>query len=95
MTTLEDVVPGDHPLRAIRAMVDAALEEMSPELEALYAEGGRPRVLVRAQLVQILYAIPSERRLVEQLRYKLLLRWFVGLPVDEPVWRSTTFTKEP
>jgi transposase len=97
MTTLEDVVPEDHPLRSIRAMVDAALEEMSPELEALYASGGRPSVapeyLLRAQLVQILYAIPSERRLVEQLRYNLLLRWFVGLPMDAPVWHPTTFTK--
>jgi transposase len=97
MTTLEDVVPDDHPLRAIRVMIDAALEKMSPELEALYASGGRPSVapeyLLRAQLVQILYAIPSERRLVEQLRYNLLLRWFVGLPMDEPVWHPTTFTK--
>ena len=97
LTTLEDVVPGDHPLRAIRAMVDAALAEMSEELEVLYASGGRPSVapeyLLRAQLVQILYAVPSERRLCEQLRYNLLLRWFVGLPMDEPVWHPTTFTK--
>jgi len=97
MTTLEDVVPDDHPLRAIRAMVDAALEQMSPELEALYAAGGRPSIapeyLLRAQLVQILYAIGSERRLVEQLRYNLLLRWFVGLPLDEPVFHATRFTK--
>lgn len=97
LTSLEDVVPDDHPLRAIRALVDAALEEMSPELEALYASRGRPSIapeyLLRAQLAQILYAIPSERRLVEQLRYNLLLRWFVGLPMDEPVWHATTFTK--
>jgi transposase len=97
MTTLEDVVPVDHPLRAIRAMVDAALEAMSPELEALYASAGRPSVapeyLLRAQLIQILYAIPSERRLVEQLRYNLLLRWFVGLPMDQPVFHVTSFTK--
>ena len=97
MTTLEDVVPADHPLRAIRTMVDAALKQMSPELEVLYASGGRPSIapeyLLRAQLVQILYAIPSERRLVEQLRYNLLLRWFVGLPLDEPVWHATSFTK--
>ena len=97
MTSLEDVVPADHPLRAIRAMVDAALEQMSPELEALYASGGRPSIapeyLLRAQLVQILYAIPSERRLVEQLRYNLLLRWFVGLPLDQPLFHVTSFTK--
>ena len=97
MTTLEDVVPDDHPLRAIRALVDVALGQMSPELETLYAERGRPSIapeyLLRAQLAQILDAIPSERRLVEQLRYNLLLRWFVGLPFDEPVWHPTTFTK--
>jgi len=97
LTTLEDVVPDDHPLRAIRAMVDAALLEMRPALDALYARRGRPSIapeyLLRAQLAQILYAVPSERRLVEQIRYNLLLRWFVGLPMDEPVWHATTFTK--
>jgi transposase len=97
LTNLEDVVPDDHPLRAIRKMVDAALGEMSPQLEALYASGGRPSIapeyLLRAQLIQILYAIPSERRLVEQLRYNLLLRWFVGLPLDQPLFHATSFTK--
>ena len=43
-TTLEDVVPDDHPLRGIRALVDVALEEMRPSLDALYAERGRPSV---------------------------------------------------
>jgi len=97
MTTLEDVVPDDHPLRGIRALVDTALGQMRPSLDALYAKHGRPSIapeyLLRAQLVQILYAIPSERRLCEELRYNLLLRWFVGLPMDEPVWHPTTFTK--
>jgi transposase len=97
MTSLEDVVPDDHPLRAIRTMVDAALEEMRPTLDALYASAGRPSLapeyLLRAQLVQILYAIPSERRLCEQLKYNLLLRWFVGLPLDQPVFHPTSFTK--
>ena len=97
LTSLEDRVPADHPLRAIRAMVDEALEEMSPQLAALYARRGRPsiapEVLLRAQLIQILYAIPSERRLVEHLEYNLLLRWFVGLPLDEAVFHPTSFTK--
>ena len=97
LTSLEDVVPDDHPLRAIRAMVDAALEKMSPALDGLYAAAGRPSIapeyLLRAQLIQILYAIPSERRLVEQLRYNLLLRWFVGVPLDQPLFHATSFTK--
>jgi len=82
LTSLEDRVPADHPLRAIRTMVDAALAEMSPQLAALYAQRGRPsiapEVLLRAQLIQILYAIPSERRLVEHLEYNLLLRSLRG-----------------
>ena len=97
LTTLEDVVPGDHPLRAIRALVDVALEQMSPELDRLYASAGRPSIapeyLLRAQIAQILYAVPSERRLCEQLRYNLLLRWFVGLPMDQPLFHVTSFTK--
>jgi transposase len=84
-------------LRAIRRLVDRALAEMKPTLDALSADRGRPSIapeyLLRAQLCQILYAIPSERRLCEQLRYNLLLRWFVGLPLDEAVWHPTTFTK--
>lgn len=63
----------------------------------LYDRRGResipPEYLLRAQLVQHLYAIPSERRLCEQLEYNLLLRWFVGLPLSEPVWHPTSFTK--
>ena len=97
LTSLEEVVPAGHPLRAIRAMVDAALTEMSPTIEALYAGRGRPsiapEVLLRAQLIQILYAIPSERRLMEHLEYNLLLRWFVGLPLSQPVFHPTSFSK--
>lgn len=96
-TSLEDRIPSDHPLRAVRRLVDGALSKMSPLLDSLYAQGGRvsipPEYLLRAQLVQILYAIPSERRLCEHLQYNLLFRWFVGLPLSEAVWHPTTFTK--
>lgn len=96
-TSLEDRIPADHPLRAIRRLVDQALREMSPLLSSLYAKRGRmsipPEYLLRAQLVQFLYAIPSERRLCEELEYNLLLRWFVGLPLSERVWHPTSFTK--
>jgi transposase len=95
--SLEDRIPCDHPLREIRRIVDRALKDLSPLFDGLYHERGResipPEYLLRAQLIQHLYAIPSERRLCEQLEYNLLLRWFVGLPLSEPVWHPTSFTK--
>jgi len=37
-------VPMDHPLRAIRKIVNAALTALSPEFEKLYARSGRPSI---------------------------------------------------
>ena len=38
----EQRVPTDHPLRAIRALVDDVLRDMSREFDGLYARVGRP-----------------------------------------------------
>jgi transposase len=89
--------PHDHPLRAIRGLVDDVLRELSSRFAGLYARVGRPSIppeqLLRAQLLQILYTIRSERQLMEQLDYNLLFRWFVGLNMDDPVWDPTVFIK--
>jgi len=94
---LEERVPARHPLRKIKAIVDAALATLDAEFSALYAGDGRPSIaperLIRASLLQILFSIRSERQLMEQLEYNLLFRWFVGLSIDEPVWVPTVFTK--
>src|SRR5689334_7286132 len=37
-------VPKDHPLRAVRAMVDAALGELAARFDAIYAAHGRPSI---------------------------------------------------
>ena len=90
-------VPADHPLRAIRKMVNRALEGLTREFEVMYSHTGRPSIapeqLLRALLLQVLYSIRSERLLVEQLDYNLLFRWFVGLSMDDRVWDHSTFTK--
>lgn len=95
--SVEERVPQDHPLRAIRKLVDQILARMATELDGLYAKTGRPSVpperLLRAALLQIFYSIRSERMLMEQLNYNLLFRWFVGLEVDEPVWNHAVFSK--
>jgi transposase len=87
----------DHPLRAIRAMVDEVLTQLSRRFDTMYATVGRPSVapekLLRAQLLQMLYSIRSERLLMEEMDYNLLFRWFVGLNADDDVWDATVFTK--
>jgi len=90
-------VPVDHPLRAIRAIVDEALEVLSPDFEQLYSPIGRPSIppekLLRALLLQAFYSVRSERQLMEQLDYNLMFRWFVGLSMDAAIWDVTVFTK--
>ena len=87
----------DHPLRAVRAMTDEVLREMSVVFDGMYAKRGRPSIppekLLRAQLVQMLYSVRSERLLMEEIDYSMLFRWFVGLNLDEEVWDATSFTK--
>src|ERR1041385_3177261 len=93
----ESRVRADHPLRTIRAMADAALKNMSDRFDAMYAKTGRPSIppekLLRAQLIQMLYSVRSERLLMEEIDYSVLFRWFVGTNLDEPVWDVTVFTK--
>jgi transposase len=94
--SLEERVPAAHPLRKLRAVVDALLATMSREFEAVYARRGRPSVppemLLKALLLQILFSIRSERQLVESVNYNLLYRWFVGLNIEDKVWDHSTFS---
>src|SRR6202453_2741981 len=93
----ETRVRKDHPLRAIRVMVDEILAQLSRRFDSMYASAGRtsvpPEKLLRAQLLQMLYSIRSERLLMEEIDYSVLFRWFVGMNLDEPVWDVTVFTK--
>jgi transposase len=78
-------------------MADTALSNMSERFDAMYAKTGRPSIppekLLRAQLIQMLYSVRSERLLMEEIDYSMLFRWFVGMNLDEPVWDVTVFTK--
>src|SRR5437899_7580644 len=93
----EGRVRKDHPLRAIRAMMDEVLSQLSRRFDMMYAKVGRrsiaPEKLLRAQLLQMLYTIRSERLLMEEMDYNLLFRWFVGLNADDEVGDATVFTK--
>lgn len=97
MAKLDDFVPSDHPLRAIQVLVNQALGRLNGLFNSIYADTGResiaPEKLMRALLLQVFYSVRSERQLMEQMRYNLLFRWFVGLALDEVTWDHSVFSK--
>lgn len=94
---LEVRIPVHHPLRETRMVVNEALFSLNAESAALYTDFDRPSIaperLIRASLIQFLFSVRFVRQLMEQLRYNLLFRWFVGLGIDDPVWVPTVLTK--
>ena len=95
--TPDTLVPTGHPIRAIRAIVDSALAQLSPTFEVMYERVGRPSIppehLLKGMLLMSFYSIRSERQLCERLQYDLLFKWFVGLNISDPVFDHSTFSK--
>ena len=93
---LEDRVAMDHPLRKIKRWADRVLAEMSRDFNRAYSHTGRPGVppeqLLKALLLQALYSIPSETKLVEAIEYNVLYRWFVDLPMEQRAWTQEAFS---
>jgi transposase len=94
--SMDDAIPKGHPLRKIKSFVDEILDEMWSDFDGLYSSVGRPSIppeqLLKALLIQVLFSIRSEVQLVEQLRYNLLYRWFVGLGMSGKVWDRSSFS---
>jgi transposase len=93
--SLESFVPAEHPLRAIRPLIDdAAIRRACREL---YSPIGRPSIppeqLFLALVGGYLLGVTSERKLVMELQCNMALRWFVGLNLDQDVWDASTFSQ--
>jgi len=92
----EERLAKNHPLRAIKRRADGVLKAMQRAFDGAYSETGRPGIppeaLLKALLLQALYSIPSERRLVDAINWNLLYRWFCDLDPDQAVWDATAFT---
>src|ERR1700736_6973080 len=95
----ESLIPSDHPLRTIKRFADAALLELSPLFDEMYAADGQgrasipPERLLKASLLISLYSVRSERAFCEELTYQLLFRWFLDMGLMEPSFDPTVFTK--
>lgn len=93
--SLETFVPADHPLRAIRPLIeDRTIRRACRDLYALI---GRPSIppeqLFLALVGGYLLGVASDRKLVMELQCNMALRWFVGLNLDEQPWDASTFSQ--
>src|SRR5215212_1933423 len=88
--TPDQLVPADHPIRRIKAIVEPALTALSPTFARMYAAGGRPSIppehLLKASLLIALYSVRSERQFCERLQYDLLFKWFLDLNITDPAF---------
>jgi transposase len=95
--TPEQKVPRDHPIRAIKPIVDRALASLSPVFNRMYSRRGRPSIppehLLKASLLIALYSIRSERQFCERLEYDLLFKWFLDQNIADPAFDASTFSK--
>lgn len=97
VSKLDDFVPADHPLRPVRLLVNEAFSRLNGLFDTIYADSGRdsiaPEKLMRAPLLQVFYSVRSERMRCKQMRYNLLFRWFVGIPMGQEIWNHSAFSK--
>jgi transposase len=93
----EALVPKEHPIRAVKALADAALREMSERFDEMYSGTGRasipPEWLLKGSLLMALYSVRSERMFCEQLGYNILFRWFLDMEMTETPFDHSTFSK--
>jgi len=93
--SLETFVPAEHPLRAIRPLIDD--RAIRRACRDLYAPIGRPSIppeqLFLALVGGYLLGVTSDRKLVLELQCNMALRWFVGLNLDEQPWDASTFSQ--
>ena len=75
---LDKVVPADHLVRQIDAVLD--LSWVHSELRPYYSHTGRPSIdpvlMIRMLLVGYVFALRSERRLCSEVQVNLAYRWF-------------------
>jgi transposase len=95
--TTDQLVAPDHPIRRVKTFVEAALAELSPVFDQMYAQDGRPSIppehLLKACLLMAFYTIRSERQFCERLQHDLLFKWFLDLNIEDPAFDQSTFAK--
>ena len=91
----ERVIPEDHFLKLLDKVVDFSfVNELCRD--AYTPDFGRPayepEMMFKILFLQFLYDI-SDRRVEEEVNFNLVLKWFVGLTIDQPPPDSSSLTR--
>src|SRR5205814_1842435 len=92
---LEDVVPSDHRVREIAAVLE--LSWVHGELAPYYSNLGRPSIdpvlIIRMLILGYVFAIRSERLLCREVQVNLAYRWFCGLSIEDKIPDHSAFSR--
>ena len=92
---LDEVVPDDHLVREIAAVLD--LSWVHRELAAYYPRLGRPSIdpelMIRMLIVGYAFAIRSERMLCREVKVNMAYRWFCGLSIEDSIPDHSAFSR--
>jgi transposase len=92
---LEEVVPDDHLVREIAAVLD--LSWVRAELAPYYPNIGRPSIdpelMIRMLIVGYVFAIRSERLLCREVKVNMAYRWFCGLSIEDKIPDHSAFSR--
>jgi transposase len=92
---LDDVVPDDHLVRDISAVLD--LSWVHAELAAYYPKIGRPSIdpvlMIRMLIIGYVFGIRSERLLCREVKVNMAYRWFCGLSIEDTIPDHSAFSR--
>jgi len=96
MVSLDGLVPKDHLLRKIDAVIDFSF--IHDRVAGLYCpDNGRPpldpTVMFKALFIGYLFGVRSERQLVREIEVNVAYRWFLGLKLTDPVFDASTLSQ--
>src|SRR5690606_17218063 len=96
IVTLESLVPKDHLLRKIDAVIDFSF--IHDRVAGLYCpDNGRPpldpTLMFKALFIGYLFGIRSERQLVREIEVNVAYRWFLRLKLTDPVFDASTLSE--
>lgn len=92
---LDEVVPADHLVRRIDAVLD--LDWVHKELAPYYSYTGRPSIdpvlMIRMLILGYVFAIRSERRMCDEVQVNLAYRFFCKLSIEDKIPDHSVFSR--